>query len=159
MSYTMLTVTWYHSGTRLSSLLKWSWNLNYKTIFILVGWFIIMGRAWASSKLLIYYQYFVMAHSKIRHSPLAFTCFTHDIDLHEIFVCTDLKFMVSGRSIASRIHTCMRNAVTLVWGSLRLAPIRSRLWPDWNVDRVSLHLPQPEILNYLHFMVQGIWSC
>ena len=44
----------------------------------------------------------------------------------EILECADLKFPVSGRSIArrpaGRIHTHLRNAVTLVWGSLRLAP-------------------------------------
>ena len=57
------------------------------------------------------------------HPPLAFTCFTHDIDLREIFQCAHLKFTVSGQSIASRIHTHMRNAVTLVWGSLRLTLI------------------------------------
>ena len=40
----------------------------------------------------------------------------------EIFEYTHLKFTVSGRSKPTNIHTCVRNAVTLVWGSLRLAP-------------------------------------
>ena len=47
----------------------------------------------------------------------------HDIDLREIFECAHLKFTVSGRSIDRYIDTRVRNAVTLVWGSLRLAPI------------------------------------
>ena len=41
------------------------WRCN---LILLVRWFIIMGRAWASSKLLIYY--FVMAHSRICHCRL-----------------------------------------------------------------------------------------
>ena len=46
------------------------------------------------------------------------------VDIHrEIFESADFKFPVSGRSMHSRIHTRVRNAVTLVWGSLRLAPI------------------------------------
>ena len=32
------------------------------------------------------------------------------------------------------IHTHVRNAVMLVWGSLRLAPIKSHFW---NLDSVS----------------------
>ena len=39
----------------------------------------------------------------------------HDINLREIFECAHLKFTVSGLS--------MCNPVTLVWGSLRFAPI------------------------------------
>ena len=46
-------------------------------------------------------------------------------DLREIFECAHLKFTESGRSVQAQIHTCVRNAVTLVWGSLRLAPITS----------------------------------
>ena len=38
------------------------------TVSQLVRWFIIVGRAWASSKLLIYY--FVMTHSRICHCRL-----------------------------------------------------------------------------------------
>ena len=57
-------------------------------------------------------------------SPLASTCLTHNIDLCEIFECAHLKFTVSDRSIASRTHTCVHNVVTLVWGLLRLAPIK-----------------------------------
>ena len=52
----------------------------------------------------------------------------------EMHTCTykfcksaDLKFPVSGRSIVRRIDTRVRNAVTLVWGSLRLAPITINL--------------------------------
>ena len=45
---------------------------------------------------------------------------------HEIFKYAHLKFTVCGRSIDSPTYTCVRNAVTLVWGSLRLAPIRWR---------------------------------
>ena len=51
------------------------------------------------------------------------------VDLREIFECAHLKFTVSGRSKQTNkrtsIHTRMRNAVTLVWGSLRLASITS----------------------------------
>ena len=36
-----------------------------------------------------------------------------------IFECAHLKFPVSGRSMST--HTCVRNAVTLVWGSLGAA--------------------------------------
>ena len=57
--------------------------------------------------------------------PLAFTCFTHDINLRKIFECAHFKFTVSCRSMHSCIHTRMRNAVTLVWGSLRLAPMKT----------------------------------
>ena len=52
-----------------------------------------------------------------------------DIQFHhrEIFEFTHLKFTISGRSkqtsIDIPVHTRMRNAVMLVWGSLRLAPI------------------------------------
>ena len=41
---------------------------------------------------------------------------------HEIFKYAHLKFTVCGRSIDSQTYTHVRNAVTLVWGSLRLAP-------------------------------------
>ena len=45
------------------------------------------------------------------------------MDIHcEVFESADLKFPVCGRSKHIRIHTRVRNAVTLVWGSLRLAP-------------------------------------
>ena len=43
--------------------------------------------------------------------------------LHEIFKCAYLKFTVYGRK-QTYIHTTSANAVTLVWGSLRLAPKR-----------------------------------
>ena len=46
--------------------------------------------------------------------------------LHEIFKCDHLKFTVCGHKQASKqtyIHTTSVNAVTLVWGSLRLAPM------------------------------------
>ena len=58
----------------------------------------------------------------------------------EVHTCTykfcksaDLKFPVSGRSgtsiaIDRYIDTCVRNAVTLVWGSLRLAPINLTIY-------------------------------
>ena len=45
----------------------------------------------------------------------------------EIFEYAHLKFTVSSRSKPTSIHTRVRNAVTLVWGSLRLAPISCRL--------------------------------
>ena len=41
---------------------------NTAHTYLLVRWFIIMGRGWASSKLLIYY--FVMVHSRISHCHL-----------------------------------------------------------------------------------------
>ena len=41
----------------------------------------------------------------------------------EIFECTHLIFTVSGRGPNKQAYTCVRNAVTLVWGSLRFAPI------------------------------------
>ena len=57
----------------------------------------------------------------------------HDINLCGIFECAHLKFTVSGRSKQaskhSQIHTCVRNAVTLVWGSLRLAPTNLLEYP------------------------------
>ena len=46
--------------------------------------------------------------------------------LHEIFKCAHLKFTVYGRK-QTYIHTTSANAVTLVWGSLRLAPIITSL--------------------------------
>ena len=45
----------------------------------------------------------------------------------EIFEYAHLKFTVSGRSKPTSIHTRVRNAVTLVWGLLRLAPMRQRV--------------------------------
>ena len=41
----------------------------------------------------------------------------------EIFKCTHLIYTVSGRSPNKQAYTCVRNAVTLVCGSLRFAPI------------------------------------
>ena len=43
---------------------------------------------------------------------------------HETFECSHLKFMVSGWSKQTSIHTRVHNAVTLVWGSLRFAPVK-----------------------------------
>ena len=52
----------------------------------------------------------------------------HDIDLREVFEFAHLKFPVSGRSkqtiVQAYIHTHIHNAVMLVWGLLRLAPIK-----------------------------------
>ena len=49
----------------------------------------------------------------------------HDIDLHEIFECAHLKFMVNGQFKQACIdtHTHSHNEVTLVWGLLRLTLI------------------------------------
>ena len=51
------------------------------------------------------------------------------IGLREIFECAYLKFTVSGQSKQTNkltsIHTRVCNAVTLVWGLLRLTPINS----------------------------------
>ena len=60
--------------------------------------------------------------------------------LHKIFKCAYLKFMVYGRK-----HTHnFPNAVTLVWGSLRLTPIR--LWMVYaskpSVDLICWLSPQ-----------------
>ena len=53
---------------------------------------------------------------------------SHKLDLCNIKIHAHLKFSVSGRSKqASKhtsIHTHVCNEVTLVWGSLRLAPIK-----------------------------------
>ena len=58
---------------------------------------------------------------------VAFTAPTHaylrTFGLHEIFKFAHLKFMVYGRG-QTDIHTTSANAVTLVWGSLGLAPTR-----------------------------------
>ena len=52
------------------------------------------------------------------------------VDPCEIFECAHFKFTVSGwskqASKQTNIHTHVRNEVTLVWGSLRLAPITAR---------------------------------
>ena len=51
-----------------------------------------------------------------------------DIDLREIFECAHLKFTVSGQSTIDRwTYTRVHNAVMLVWGSLRLAPITANI--------------------------------
>ena len=53
--------------------------------------------------------------------------------LHEIFTCAYLKFTVYGHKQTDRqtdIHTTSANAVTLVWGSLRLAPITLPTYTD-----------------------------
>ena len=47
----------------------------------------------------------------------------HGIDFREIFERAHLKFTVSGQSKQANIHTHVCNEVTLVWGSLRLAPL------------------------------------
>ena len=50
----------------------------------------------------------------------------HDVDHREIFECAYLKFTVSGRSKQAgkqaQIHTRVRNAIMLVWGSLVTRP-------------------------------------
>ena len=67
----------------------------------------------------------------------------HNINLREIFECTHLKFTVSGRSKQAsnqaNIHTHMRNAITLVWGSLRFAPMKltEQFW-NWTKFATSL---------------------
>ena len=61
-------------------------------------------------------------------------CTKLPVGLPEIFKCTHLKFMVYGRKqtyIDTYIHKTSANAVTLVWGSLRLAP-------NINLYRVAL---------------------
>ena len=47
----------------------------------------------------------------------------HGIDFREIFERAHLNFTVGGRSKLANIHMHVHNEVTLVWGSLRLAPI------------------------------------
>ena len=52
--------------------------------------------------------------------------------LHEIFKYAHLKFTVYGRK-HTYIHTTSANAVTLVWGSLRLVPINAmQLMPHYH---------------------------
>ena len=70
-----------------------------------------------------------------------------------------LKFSVSGRSKQASIHTHVRNAVTLVWGLLRLAPISSPLccqtlsWaPSVHGSVLQLHY------NVLHTYRSCPWS-
>ena len=72
--------------------------------------------------------------SLTRDSGLAVQKLPQDLTfgLHEIFKCAHLKFTVYGRK-QTDIHTTSANAVTLVWGSLRLAPINWLL--DGNADR------------------------
>ena len=60
-----------------------------------------------------------------RHGSSPHASCMHEIDLREIFECAHLKFTVYGRKQASTyvyMLTHFRNAVPLVWGSLRLAP-------------------------------------
>ena len=61
----------------------------------------------------------------------------------EIFECAHLKFTVSGWSKQTNKHRYTRNAVTLVWGSLRLAPI-IQVYPStklyWKISRVCCRL-------------------
>ena len=63
-----------------------------------------------------------MLHSD-SNPPLGFHKL-HNIDLREIFEYVHLKFMVSGRSkqASKQPYTHVHNAVTLVWGSLKLTP-------------------------------------
>ena len=65
--------------------------------------------------------------------PLAFTCFTRYRCSWNIW-----------RSVHSRIHTRVRNAVTLVWGSLGLTPITD------NSDCPSIHFILKQPLNSGH---------
>ena len=64
---------------------------------------------------------------QLQLSPLQITkCCTLAIALHLVilkFNHTHLKFTVYGTSKQANIHMHVRNAVPLVWGSLRLAPI------------------------------------
>ena len=66
------------------------------------------------------------ALTSLRVTDAALEHGSNNIDLREIFECAHLKFTVYGRKQA-RTYICMlthfRNAVPLVWGSLRLAPI------------------------------------
>ena len=58
--------------------------------------------------------------------------------LHEIFKCAYLNFMVYGRK-PTDIHThAPRNAVTLVWGLLRLAPITLTFCHDVELKDLSI---------------------
>ena len=67
--------------------------------------------------------------SSLYHS--AFIAPTHAylrmFGLHEIFKFAHLKFTVYGRG-QTDIYTTSANAVTLVWGSLRLTPITSYIY-------------------------------
>ena len=66
-----------------------------------------------------------------------------------ILLCTamksaDLKFTVSARSNQPNIHThALRYEVTLVWGSLRLAPISDLVLPHSTNQLLPLTLYQP----------------
>ena len=64
----------------------------------------------------------------------------------EIFEYAHLKFTVSGRSKPTSIHTRVRNAVTLVWGSLRLSPTTPRL--EMVHTLVPTALTQPNTTTY-----------
>ena len=54
--------------------------------------------------------------------------------LHEIFKCAHLKFTLYSRK-QTYIHTTSANAVTLVWGSLRLTPIKAPLKNNYDPQR------------------------
>ena len=63
--------------------------------------------------------------------------------LCEIFKHAHLKFTVYGRKQASKqasIHTHVHNAVTLMWGSLMLAPIKAKLLADGDLEIIKVHL-------------------
>ena len=74
--------------------------------------------------------------------------------LCEIFKHAHLKFTVYGRKQASKqasIHTHMRNAVTLMWGSLMLAPMNVK--GMGNSEGVGRELPF--LLFLSHYIVPG----
>ena len=77
----------------------------------------------------------------------------------EIFECANLKFTASGQSKQANkqasIHTHMRNAVMLAWGSLRLAPIRPK---QISVYPLEDHIAGLEVtLLWWHHLIQGDW--
>ena len=58
---------------------------------------------------------------------------------HEIFKYAHLKFTVCGRSIDSPTYTRVRKAVTLVWGSLRLAPTSEMIYHRGGEPERAMH--------------------
>ena len=91
--------------------------------------------------------------------------------LHEIFKCAHLKFTVYGHE-QTDIHTPSATAVTLVWGSLRLAPItfcycstvvdlitdfelRSKWDPNFSYFDVIAEHPTHRVVYWYVFMIES----
>ena len=106
-------------------------TLYFNFILLLVRWFIIVGAS-LSEQCIADLMSWHTSQQNLSPSAVPWAGFLHtnacttelpeDVRFSWNITFTHLKFMVYGRK-QTDIHTTSAHAVTLVWGSLRLAPI------------------------------------